>query len=564
MKSIIKPGILLLFISVFAIACKKQLDIKNPNQPNPETLKTENGIIAYGLAGVYQSGFRSTKYGDGVVGESFYSFVNGFHGLLGDEVGIEAANVYANQVGCPDKVTYNGGATSVLNPGTPNRSTLVIREKNQNSSAGANPLFYEWSWMYNLNNACNIILEYVDNVSFSGDAATKKAVLKAWAYWWKGYAYSRIGSMYYAGLIRNASQLANPNPEGNYVLSSAIIAESNSNYDKAAAILNPLAVNATYTATLSKLIPDFCQVGKGLPPTPVMWVHNINTMKARNILVNKTVSAMTAADWTSIVTLTTNGIQSGDYVFTGRSNTNGDFLSTGGGSVAAKSASATGTPQTAGTYKISERLIQDYKTGDQRKANNFVQGASAALFNVDRGNAFNTRFGLKSGGNGIAGVIVYVNITVAGATEYYLAGTWEENQLMLAEATMFAGSFSTASITTAMGLIDAVRTSQGAGLAAVTGVVTTQAAALEELRKERRTGLAFRGLVFYDARRWKVIDPVSGGGGRTNAWLISNAGVFYSDATIDYNYLDYWDVPDNELAYNPPAGGSAAVKNPKQ
>jgi len=35
--------------------------------------------------------------------------------LLGDVVGIEAANVYANQVGCPDKVTLDN-ATSVLNP----------------------------------------------------------------------------------------------------------------------------------------------------------------------------------------------------------------------------------------------------------------------------------------------------------------------------------------------------------------------------------------------------------------------------------------------------------------
>src|SRR5258705_6686691 len=103
MKSLLKISIMVSVLTIFAMACKKQLDIKNPNQPNPETLKTENGIIAYGLGGVYQSGFRSTKYGDGVVGESFYSFVNGFHGLLGDEVGIEAANVYANQVGCPDK-----------------------------------------------------------------------------------------------------------------------------------------------------------------------------------------------------------------------------------------------------------------------------------------------------------------------------------------------------------------------------------------------------------------------------------------------------------------------------
>jgi hypothetical protein len=562
MKTINKILILFTIAGLFGVACKKQLDIKNPNQPNPETLKTENGIIGYALGGVYQNGFRSTKYGDGVVGESFLSFVNGFHGLLGDEVGIEAANVYANQVGCPDKVILDN-ASQVLNPGTPNRSTLVLRANNKNASAGANPMYYEWHWMYSLNNACNVMLENADIVSFSGDAATKKNVLKAWAYWWKGYAYGRIGSMYYAGLIRNSSNLVDPNPNGDYVAANAIIAESNANYDKAIAVLNAQAVNATYTSTLAKMIPDFHQVGKGLPPTPAMWIRNINTMKARNILVNKTVSAMTVSDWAAIVTLTTAGLQQADYVFTARSNATGDFISTSGGSVPAKSASSAATPASAGTYKISERLMQDYKTGDQRKANNFLQSAPYR-FNIDRGNAFHTRFGLKSGGFGMAGVIVYTNNTVAGASEYYLSGTWEENQLMLAEATMYANGFSAGSISIAMGLIDAVRVFQGAGLAAVAGVVTTQAGALSELRMERRSALVFRGLAFYDARRWKVIDPISSGGGRTGCNLVDNNGLLNTNATIDYNYLDYWDVPDNELAYNPPNAGSYAVVNPKQ
>jgi starch-binding outer membrane protein, SusD/RagB family len=553
MKSIIKSGMLLIVVSLFTMACKKQLDVKNPNEPNPETLKTENGILGYGLGGVYQNGFRSTKYGDGVVGESFFSFVNGFHSLLGDETGIEAANVYANQVGCPDKVTLDGG-TSVLNPGVPNRSTLVLREKNQNASAGANPLYYEWHWMYSLNNACNILLENVDNVGFSGDAATKKAVIKAWAYWWKGFAYSRIGSIYYAGLIRNESSLINPNPSGNYVTSSAIINESNSNYDKATAILNSLTVNATYTTTLSKLIPDFCQVGKGLPTNPAMWVRNINTMKARNLLVNKTQANMSAGDWTNLLTLTNAGMLASDYTFTARSTVKEELMSNSGGTIASKSSGVAGS----NTYKISERLVQDYRTGDQRKANNFTQASSPWIGNLDRGNAFHTRWGLKSAGNGIAGVIVYTNNTTPGLNEFLIAASWEENELMKAEAILYSGG----SITAATAIIDAVRTAQGAGLPAIGAVTLAQAQ--QELRSERRAGLAFKGLAFYDARRWKVIDPISAGGGRTGCILISNTGVLNTNATIDYNYLDYWDVPDNELAYNPPSAGSAPVKNPKQ
>ena len=27
--------------------------------------------------------------------------------------------------------------------------------------------------------------------------------MNAWCYWWKGYAYSQIGTMYYSGLIQD-------------------------------------------------------------------------------------------------------------------------------------------------------------------------------------------------------------------------------------------------------------------------------------------------------------------------------------------------------------------------
>jgi hypothetical protein len=104
--------------------------------------------------------------------------------------------------------------------------------------------------------------------------------------------------------------------------------------------------------------------------------------------------------------------------------------------------------------------------------------------------------------------------------------------------------------------IDAVRTFQGAGLAPLAGL--TQAQALEELRKERRVGLVFRALSFYDARRWGVITE-----GRKGAVVVDKTGKVNTNATINYNFLDYWDVPDNELAYNPATANSAPTKNPK-
>jgi hypothetical protein len=550
MNSIKNIFLLLIICTTWLAACKKQLDVKNPNKPNPETLKTEFGIIAYGMGGVYNNGFKTLKYSDGVIGE-FFSGVWGFHEMMGDVIGMEAANVYANQLSTPDKVTLDNGSV-VLSPAPPNKQIQLLRDVNQNSTAGSNPVYYEWAYMYSLNNVCNTILETADIVSFTGDGPSKVNTIKAWAYWWKGYAYARIGSIYYAGLIRDSSLLINPKPVGSYVSKEAIIAESNSNFDKAIQILNAQANNDAYKEVLGSLIPSFNQVGKGGILTPAMWVRNCNTMKARNLLVNKTLSSMTAADWSTILTLTNAGIQKDDMVFTGRSNANSDFLTTSGGTVAARSTSSS---PGGNTYKVSERLLQDFPAGDKRKQNNFVQGTTWTG-NPDRGNIFNTRWALKDGGTGLAGVIVYSNKT-DGGTEHYIAGTFEENELMKAEAILYSGG----DIATATAIIDAIRDYQGAGLAPI-GTVSL-AAAKEELRKERRVGLVFRGLSFYDARRWKVIDPIASGGGRSGAIVLSSSGVVNTNATIEYNYLDYWDVPDNELAYNPPLAGSAPVKNPK-
>ncbi|HVK97301.1 MAG TPA: RagB/SusD family nutrient uptake outer membrane protein [Flavisolibacter sp.] len=158
----------------------------------------------------------------------------------------------------------------------------------------------------------------------------------------------------------------------------------------------------------------------------------------------------------------------------------------------------------------------------------------------------------------MAGVKVYAN-TDPGGEELYLAGSYEENELMKAEALI-----NTNKIDEGLALVDAVRNFQGAGLAAVSGTGLSLAAAREELRRERRVALPFIGLSFYDARRFGIINPLSQGGGRRGAVVVTGSGAVNTNATIEYNFMDYWDVPDNELAYNPPAAGSAPVKNPKQ
>lgn len=538
----------LLTASLLLGSCKKQLDVRNPNQPTPASASTEQGIISLAQGGVYVNGFRDLKYGDGVFG-LYWSGAMGFHELMADVIQAEAANAFLNQVGVPDRIILSNG-TTLLNPNSPNTQLAMIRQVNKNSNQGQNFTYYEWAYMYNLNNAMNYVLSLVDGVAFTGEAASKKETIKAWAHWWKGYAYARIGSMYYAGLIINDPGTTN----GNYVSKEAMIQESNAQLDKAVAALTAVTNAAAYTEVLGKLIPSFNQVGLGGVLTVDMWKRNINTLKARNILVNKPVAQMTAADWNNILTLTNNGIRQNDKIFTGRSNATGDFLTAAGtGTVSGR----TQHPQAGGnTYKLSERWVQEFKPGDKRKDNN-VRQTITWIGNGDRGQAFHTRYTLVSGGTNMPGVKVYANIGV-GAYELYLAGSYEENELMKAEALI-----QTNQIDPGLQAIDAVRNYQGAGLAAVAGTGLTKAQALEELRRERRVALPFLGLSFYDARRWGIINPISQGGGRTGAVVVKADATLDTNATIEYNFLDYWDVPDTEIVYNPPAAGSAPVKNPR-
>jgi hypothetical protein len=273
-------------------------------------------------------------------------------------------------------------------------------------------------------------------------------------------------------------------------------------------------------------------------------------MKARNIVVNTPVASMTTAQWNTILTLTNAGVTSTDLIFTARTDAAGSFIEN---TVADKTSQSSATGST-NTYKLSERWVQEFRAGDKRKDNNVLTLASVGLFNTDRGNTFNTRYTLKNGGNALAGVITYSN-TTSGANEITIAATYEENELMKAEALIKTGA-----IDNGVKSIDAVRTYQGAGLTAIASGLTADAA-YEELRAERRIALAFKGLSFYDARRWDIIAPNKS---RANCVVVSSAAKVNTKATIVYGYLDYWDVPDNELAYNPAAAGSAPTKNPKQ
>jgi hypothetical protein len=287
-------------------------------------------------------------------------------------------------------------------------------------------------------------------------------------------------------------------------------------------------------------------------------------MLARNILLNhlapfvngnpnaaiskSAMSPMTASDWQTVITYCNKGIKDGDNVFTGRTSSSNSFFSANGGSVAGM---LTASNQTT-TYKLSERLVQNFKPGDERLAN-FT--TSNGTFYGDA-NTNTTRYSLVDGVKaGLTGIPTLGSRQV-GSLEIYIGPTYEENALMLAEANIRTGN-----IETGLGFIDAVRTYQGAGVAATKGTGLTVSAALQELTMERLAALALRGLSFYDLRRWGWTYSIANGGGRYGTTLIFNKKL-YTNATINYNFMDYWDVPADETDKNKPAAGSAAVLNP--
>jgi starch-binding outer membrane protein, SusD/RagB family len=551
----LSASMLLLLFSF--ISCKKQLDVKNPNNPTfGGNVNSESGLAKYAKGGVYWNGFN---YGDGWLGDSYFSLPWGYHELMGDAIGGgQGSNNQTTTMGVPDKFIAdpaNPGTTTFTNPSP--QALGIIRGFNNGAATanGNNALFYEWTNMYAMISACNQTLENLGNVPLSADKAN---TIKAWAYWWKGYAYAQLGTLYYSGLIVDQANTI----VSNFVKQSDIIAESNKQLNLAKTTLGSISNQGEYSSMIAQLIPTQCQVGRGMPLTSAQWIRTVNTMLARNILLNhlapfvngnpnatitkSTVTAMTAADWASVITLCTSGIQQGDNVFTGRTASANSFFSTNGGSVAGI---LTASNQTT-TFKLGERIVQQFKTGDARRAN--FSTANGTFFGDANTNS--TRYSLRDGVTaGLTGIPILGSRQVGGL-EIYIGPSYEENQLMLAEA-----NIRTANINTGVGLINGVRTYQGAGVAALPNGLTL-AQALQELTMERLAALALRGLSFYDLRRWGWTYAIASGGGRYGCTLIFN-NIVYTNATIDYNFMDYWDVPGDEIEKNPPAASSAPVKN---
>jgi len=543
---------------LLAGGCKKtELQQINPNQPTPAgSLTSEAGLESYGAGILARTIFPVPNEGN----SNILTISLIFHSIMGDETFLPYGNFgfrYVNQV---NKITLPNGTVVTTPIGVPQKTTL--QGFNSRAAGETNAFMYEWTISYFFISQANEMLNALKgNVSYNGDAATKKATLQAWAYWWKGYSYSRLGSMYLSGVINND---ASGGTNGSFVDHNALITEANKNFDSCTTLLTALPApgNGAYNEVMQALVLSFNDNAHVV--TPAMWIHQNNSYKARNLLVNKKTTAMSAADWQSVITLCTNGLTPTDNYFKfgmtqdGNNDLSNSFLQP----------LAMLGPNVQWTF-VSERLVQDFEAGDNRFTKGILKlpdppgqdqfyGLSSFTNLRSRGLQLGTRWAAVPIENG--------GLYATGANVGFvpLACTYEENALMLAEAYINSGQ-----IDKGLGYIDDVRNFQNAGLPAVKGTGLGLAAAKEELRKERRIGLIQKGVAFYDARRWNVTAPVSAGGGRANAIVYVPGPLLGPTGTpaqavpcfMEYNYLDYWDVPQNELDFNAPASGSAPVKN---
>ena len=541
-------------IAIASSSCKKQLQIGNPNSPTVAgNVANESGLISLAEGGVYENGFAD---GDGWLGNSYFSLPYGYMELMADNIGADASNNQITTVGYPTYFIMDDG-TKVPN-GSP--SVSILRAYNILGGSGNNPLFFQWQNMYALNAACNQVLQILPSIKFGGDATSRMNTVLAWCYWWKGFAYSQVGTMYYSGLAQD--DLTNKT-NNHYLPKDSILARSNYYLNLAATTINGISSSSDYNTILGELIPAPYQVQNGGVLTPTMWIHNINSLLARNIIDNglapyvngnpnasitkASIGNLTSDDWNNIVTLASNGIQSGDYVFTAQSTATNSIFSAGGGNVAANT---TGNNISA-TFKISVRFVANFKPTDKRLAQNFWQGST--YNNPFYGTPYNIADSLSQSTNGVA----IMGSKLVGGYQVYIGPTYEENELMLAEANIRLGN-----IATGLSHVDNVRTYQGAGVAPVSGTVTTLAGAMAELTSESRVALFGRGLSFYGARRWGWIYDISNGGGQFGQLLYNADGTWDTNVTVNYNFMDYWDIPADETQLNPPGAGTSPILNP--
>src|ERR1700733_4271514 len=221
-------------------ACKKDiLQLPNPNLPTPQgSLTTEGGIEAFAM-GIYYK-WIAFETGDGNI--NFFDIAWYMEMNMGDEDFTPYSNYGSRYPMNIASITLPMPYNTVINNPSGFATQLNILESFNSRSAGdGNSIQYEWDCFYFVNAQANTLLQALNNpaLKLSGDAATKKQLLTAWAYYWKGYAYSKLGSMYIAGVIDDSpDSTAKGLTSSTYVAHDQVIAAANRNFDQAASIFS--------------------------------------------------------------------------------------------------------------------------------------------------------------------------------------------------------------------------------------------------------------------------------------------------------------------------------------
>jgi len=541
-------------------ACKKSiLQLPSPNAPTPQSsLITEGGIDAFAQGIFYK--WIAFETGDGNL--NFFDIAWYIESNMGDEDFTPYSNFGSRYPMNIATITLPAPyGTVIKNPSGFPTQLDILRSFNTRAAGDGNSIQYEWDCFYYINAQANTLIQALTNpaLKLSGDGATKIKLLQAWAYYWKGYSYSKIGSMYLAGVIDDSPDSTIKGfTSSMYVPHDQVIDAANKNFDQAASIFGSITENADYDATFKLMIPTFNLPNNVI--TPAMWVRQIKSFEARNYMANRKVKTMTAADWTAIQTLAAAGMTPND-------NTLKWGVAPAGIPDLTKGLGFLFHPMMLHSYSgglsfVSERLMQDIMPGDQRLSA-FKPYPGGAVVNVlNRGIQFGTRY-IPIDIEDTSGKGKYATENYSPLAQVPIAPTWEETALMTAEADIHLGS-----VDAGLQLIDAVRASQNAGLPKLAGSGISADSALVHLRSERRIGLYLHNVSWYDARRWGINEPVAQGGGRIGNIVVPGSliGPSGTPATvlpcqIDYSFSDYWDVPQNELDFNPAATGSASVKN---
>ncbi len=503
-RKLFLPILVFSIVLLTSIACEEGLNVTNPNNPTPDIVENEEGIKRV-ARGVYSKG-----------GGWFEWITWQIHEHMADNAVAPWVNFNFNRFhGNPERIIYSDG-TEVRPPevdatGRTQPQWIEFINRRDDPEGGVE---LEWQSMYRINNEANLILQTLEGgeVDFSGNAQAKAHGYSAWAYFWKGYSYSRIGLAYEYGLIVDTYGETN----NNYLTPDDILEESNRMFNRAI----EYASNG-----IGSIINDIQPAIFGSNITETSFIQAANTLIARNLISGKKRDDITQAEWTEIRDTALNGLENNIGTFQIASD-EATFLT-----------SITATWRMANIWMLpSTRVVQAAKHEGDARGDLFVDFSTSPYNNRESQPHVNTlHYALPPYAGTDPGIPTYLTSA-------------EENLLILAEAELELGNPEAAA-----DYIDQVRVMQGAGLPPL------GEASVEDIRRERRIALFMRNTGFYDARRFGELTSCV-----EDLWvyqMVDNTPVLDEEATICYGFREYLPLPEHETVFNPLDPGQQPTTN---